>query len=85
MAVALLFVYYTQPDACYEGKVFISLNLILCVCISIISVLPKIQVSLPVSVWSETTPFGVWDVSWGPWSPGVGLLVTEAWAKSVGS
>ncbi|XP_005875118.1 PREDICTED: serine incorporator 2 [Myotis brandtii] len=47
VAVALLFVYYTEPDACYEGKVFISLNLTLCICISIISVLPKIQDAQP--------------------------------------
>lgn len=47
-AVTLLFIYYTQPGACSEGKVFISLNLTLCVCVSIISVLPKVQVSSPV-------------------------------------
>ncbi|KAF4013985.1 hypothetical protein G4228_005538 [Cervus hanglu yarkandensis] len=46
-AVALLFVYYTQPGACYEGKVFIGLNLTLCVCVSIVAVLPKIQDAQP--------------------------------------
>ncbi|XP_054427858.1 serine incorporator 2 [Pteronotus mesoamericanus] len=46
-AVTLLFIYYTQPGACSEGKVFISLNLTLCVCISIISVLPKVQDAQP--------------------------------------
>ncbi|KAM8789234.1 serine incorporator 2 [Rhynchonycteris naso] len=46
-AVTLLFVYYTQPNACYEGKAFISLNLVLCVCVSIISVLPNIQEAQP--------------------------------------
>uniref|UniRef100_A0A480RL00 Serine incorporator 2 isoform 1 n=1 Tax=Sus scrofa TaxID=9823 RepID=A0A480RL00_PIG len=46
-AVALLFVYYTQPDACYESKVFIGLNLTLCVCVSIVAVLPKIQDAQP--------------------------------------
>lgn len=46
-AVALLFVYYTQPGACYEGKAFIGLNLTLCVCVSIVAVLPKIQDAQP--------------------------------------
>lgn len=57
-AVTLLFIYYTQPNACYEGKAFIGLNLTLCVCISIIAVLPKVQVSLPVSAWPETLECG---------------------------
>ncbi|XP_069333683.1 serine incorporator 2 isoform X2 [Eulemur rufifrons] len=46
-AVALMFIYYTQPDACYEGKVFIGLNLTLCVCVSIAAVLPKVQDAQP--------------------------------------
>lgn len=57
--VTLLFVFYTQPGACHEGKVFISLNLTFCVCVSIIAVLPKVQVSLPVSAWPDTRPLGV--------------------------
>ena len=61
VAVALLFIYYTQPGACYEGKVFISLNLIFCFCVSIVAVLPKVQVSLPVSAQPETRLLGVWD------------------------
>lgn len=43
-AIALLYVYYTKPQGCTEGKVLISINLILCVIISAISILPKIQV-----------------------------------------
>uniref|UniRef100_A0A671EV16 Serine incorporator 2 n=2 Tax=Rhinolophus ferrumequinum TaxID=59479 RepID=A0A671EV16_RHIFE len=46
-AVTLFFIYYTQPSACYEGKVFISLNLILCFCVSVIAVLPKVQEAQP--------------------------------------
>ncbi|KAF2355212.1 Serine incorporator/TMS membrane protein [Trinorchestia longiramus] len=42
-AVALLFVYYTVPTDCGLHKFFISLNLILCVVISVVSVLPKVQ------------------------------------------
>lgn len=45
--VTLLFVFYTQPGACHEGKVFISLNLTFCVCVSIIAVLPKVQEAQP--------------------------------------
>lgn len=43
-AVVLFYVYYTQPDDCTEHKVFISLNLIFCVIVSIVAILPKIQV-----------------------------------------
>lgn len=81
--MTLFFIYYTQPSACYEGKVFISLNLILCFCISIIAVLPKVQVSLTVSARPEARPLGVWHILWESWSPGTGLSVTEAWAKTV--
>ncbi|KAJ0000251.1 hypothetical protein NQD34_012093 [Periophthalmus magnuspinnatus] len=42
--VVLFYVYYTQPDDCTEHKVFISLNLIFCVIISVVSILPKVQV-----------------------------------------
>lgn len=42
----LFYIYYTQPDDCTEHKVFISLNLIFCVVVSIVSVLPKVQVVL---------------------------------------
>ena len=43
-AVVLFFIYYTTPDDCTEHKVFISLNLIFCVIVSVVSILPKIQV-----------------------------------------
>lgn len=43
-AVVLFYIYYTQPDDCTEHKVFISLNLIFCIIISVVSILPKIQV-----------------------------------------
>lgn len=41
--VSLLYVYYTKPDGCTENKFFISINLILCVVVSILSIHPKIQ------------------------------------------
>ncbi|XP_066428672.1 serine incorporator 2 [Eleutherodactylus coqui] len=42
-AIVVLYIYYTKPDGCVHNKVFISLNLIFCVIVSIISILPKIQ------------------------------------------
>ncbi|NXF33019.1 SERC2 protein, partial [Nyctibius bracteatus] len=44
-AIVLLYVYYTKPEGCTEGKVLISINLILCLIVSAVSILPKIQVS----------------------------------------
>ncbi|XP_023981532.1 serine incorporator 2 isoform X1 [Physeter macrocephalus] len=67
VAVALLFIYYTQPGACYEGKVFISLNLIFCFCVSIIAILPKVQDAQPnsgllqASVITLYTMFVTWS------------------------
>ncbi|NWI21673.1 SERC2 protein, partial [Crypturellus soui] len=47
VAVALLYVYYTKPDSCTESKALISLNLIFCVIVSVVSILPKIQEAQP--------------------------------------
>ncbi|XP_035739095.1 probable serine incorporator isoform X2 [Vespa mandarinia] len=41
--VVLLYVYFTHPYDCALNKFFISFNLILCVIISIISILPSVQ------------------------------------------
>ncbi|KFO91527.1 Serine incorporator 2, partial [Buceros rhinoceros silvestris] len=46
-AIVLLYVYYTKPEGCTEGKVLISINLILCLIISVVSILPKIQDAQP--------------------------------------
>ncbi|KAM8775134.1 serine incorporator 3 isoform 1-T2 [Rhynchonycteris naso] len=43
ISVGLLYTYYTKPDGCTENKFFLSINLILCVVVSIISIHPKIQ------------------------------------------
>uniref|UniRef100_A0A8C3MFG5 Uncharacterized protein n=1 Tax=Geospiza parvula TaxID=87175 RepID=A0A8C3MFG5_GEOPR len=43
-SIVLLYVYYTKPEGCTEGKAFISINLILCLIVSVVSILPKIQV-----------------------------------------
>ncbi|XP_029662546.1 probable serine incorporator isoform X2 [Formica exsecta] len=41
--VVLLYIYYTHENTCALNKFFISFNLILCVIISIISILPTVQ------------------------------------------
>uniref|UniRef100_A0A8C0ED63 Serine incorporator 2 n=1 Tax=Bubo bubo TaxID=30461 RepID=A0A8C0ED63_BUBBB len=46
-AIVLLYVYYTKPEGCTEGKVLISINLILCFIVSAVSILPKIQDAQP--------------------------------------
>ncbi|XP_043836913.1 serine incorporator 3, partial [Dromiciops gliroides] len=43
IGVVLLYVFYTKTDGCTENKLFISLNLIFCIAVSIVSILPKIQ------------------------------------------
>lgn len=48
-AVVLFYLYYTKPDDCTEHKVFISLNLIFCVIISVVSILRKVQDASPQS------------------------------------
>lgn len=45
-AIVLFYLYYTKPDNCTEHKFFISFNLIVCVIVSVVSILPKVQVSL---------------------------------------
>uniref|UniRef100_A0AAQ4PRM0 Uncharacterized protein n=1 Tax=Gasterosteus aculeatus aculeatus TaxID=481459 RepID=A0AAQ4PRM0_GASAC len=42
-AVALFFVFYTKPDGCSINKFFISFNMLFCITVSVISVLPKVQ------------------------------------------
>ncbi|XP_054996391.1 serine incorporator 3 [Sorex araneus] len=45
--VSVLYTMYTKPDGCTENKFFISINLILCVVVSVLSILPKIQEHQP--------------------------------------
>lgn len=42
-AVSLFFVYYTTSDGCGLHKFFISINLILCILVSVVAILPKVQ------------------------------------------
>ena len=46
-AVGLFFAFYTRPDGCGTHKFFISFNLILCVVVSALSVMPKVQEAQP--------------------------------------
>ncbi|XP_041068690.1 serine incorporator 1-like [Carcharodon carcharias] len=46
-AVVVLYIFYTKPDDCTANKVFISLNLIFCIIVSVVSILPKIQEAQP--------------------------------------
>ncbi|XP_064024072.1 serine incorporator 3 [Pogoniulus pusillus] len=45
--LVLFCVFYTRPDGCTENKIFISINVILCIAVSIVSVLPKVQEHQP--------------------------------------
>ncbi|TMW48761.1 hypothetical protein DOY81_006161 [Sarcophaga bullata] len=47
--ISLLYIYFTQSTECGLNKFFISINLILCVLVSILSVLPAVQERLPQS------------------------------------
>ncbi|XP_069751429.1 serine incorporator 1-like [Narcine bancroftii] len=46
-AVVLFYYFYTKPDDCVTNKVFISLNLIFCIIVSIVSILSKVQEAQP--------------------------------------
>ncbi|CAL8298353.1 unnamed protein product [Lota lota] len=48
-SMVLLYVFYTQSDDCTEHKVFISLNLIFSIIVSIVAILPKVQEAQPTS------------------------------------
>ncbi|XP_010139603.1 PREDICTED: serine incorporator 3 [Buceros rhinoceros silvestris] len=41
--VVLFYVFYTTPDGCTENKFFITFNMLLCIAVSIVSILPKVQ------------------------------------------
>ncbi|KAM4700047.1 serine incorporator 2 [Discoglossus pictus] len=67
VAIVFLYIYYTNPNGCTHNKVFISLNLIFCVIISIVSILPKVQEAQPhsgllqASVITLYTMFVTWS------------------------
>jgi len=47
VSLVAFYVYYTQTEGCTENKVFISVNMLLCVGASVLSILPQIQESQP--------------------------------------
>ncbi|XP_055716605.1 probable serine incorporator isoform X1 [Phlebotomus papatasi] len=47
--IVMLYIYYTVSNDCALNKFFISINLILCVIVSVMSVLPAVQERLPKS------------------------------------
>ncbi|XP_059836540.1 serine incorporator 1-like [Hypanus sabinus] len=47
IAIVLFYVYYTTPGGCVENKFFISFNMIFCIALSVVSILPKIQEAQP--------------------------------------
>ncbi|XP_055508501.1 serine incorporator 1-like [Leucoraja erinacea] len=49
IAIVLFYVFYTTPGGCIENKFFISCNMICCIVLSVISILPKIQEVQPQS------------------------------------
>nr|XP_033818983.1 serine incorporator 3 isoform X2 [Geotrypetes seraphini] len=49
VSVVLFYIFYTMPDDCAMNKFFISFNMILCIIVSIISILPKVQEHQPQS------------------------------------
>ena len=51
-SMVLLYVFYTQPDDCTEHKVVISLNLLFSILVSIVAILPKVQV-IPIPVRAQ--------------------------------
>ena len=55
-AVVLFYVFYTQPDDCTEHKVFISLNFLFCIVVSVVAILPKVQVK-QTDVWCFVCPY----------------------------
>ncbi|KAG9336252.1 hypothetical protein JZ751_002599 [Albula glossodonta] len=46
-SLVLLYTYYTNAEGCAENKAFISINMLLCLGASIMSILPKIQEAQP--------------------------------------
>lgn len=48
-AIVLFFFFYAKPEGCLINKFFVSVNMILCVAASVVSVLQKVQVEFTFS------------------------------------
>lgn len=82
VAVVLLFVYYTAGD-CGWQKFFISLNIILCVLLSVLSILPRIQESQPRSglLQSSILTLYVFYLTWSALSNSSGTQCKPSWLQ----
>ncbi|XP_069808654.1 serine incorporator 3 [Dendropsophus ebraccatus] len=49
ICIVLFYVFYTIPGGCTENKFFISFNMILCIIVSVVSILPRVQEYQPQS------------------------------------
>ncbi|MBN3278847.1 SERC1 protein, partial [Polyodon spathula] len=47
IALVLFYIYYTHSEGCTENKAFISINMLICIGASVLSILPKVQESQP--------------------------------------
>uniref|UniRef100_A0A8C0TR75 Serine incorporator 3 n=1 Tax=Canis lupus familiaris TaxID=9615 RepID=A0A8C0TR75_CANLF len=91
--VGLLYTYYTKPDGCTENKFFISINLILCFVVSIISIHPKIQEHQPRSGLLQSSLITLYTMylTWSAMSnepdrscnPGLWTIVTHMTAPTL--
>jgi len=67
VGIILSFIYYTTSNSCGANKLFISLNLVLCIAISVQAILPKVQNAQPrsgllqASVVSMYATYLVWS------------------------
>lgn len=62
VGISLLYAYFTKSDGCGLNKFFISSNLILCVILSVLSVLPAVQEKLPHSGLLQSSMVTVYTV-----------------------
>ncbi|XP_045529860.1 probable serine incorporator isoform X2 [Pieris brassicae] len=72
--ITLLFIFYTKPDGCDLSKFFISINLILMVIASVVSILPSVQEHQPGSglLQSSVVSLYVMYLTWSALSNSAG-------------
>lgn len=77
--ITLLFVYFTKSDACGLNKFFISFNLILCVIVSVISILPHVQERLPHSGLLQSAIVSLYTIylTWSAVANNSGMIIAD--------
>ncbi|KAG8519718.1 Serine incorporator 3 [Galemys pyrenaicus] len=93
ISVVLLYTFFTKSDGCTENKFFISINLILCVVVSIISIHPKIQEHQPRSGLLQSSIITLYTMylTWSAMSnepdrscnPGLMAIITQITAPTL--